>query len=235
MSEQLAPLHVFQPPAGAEYLPAGLIVLQDAFGYNSYLQGTARRFAELGFTAVVPELFHRTGGVGIEFDDPRGMAANREHMQALRIENVLLDVRAAYASLMAGGAYPPERIAVIGWCRGGQGAFFANAHLPLGAAISMYGNRIAPDLLEHAKTQHGRILMIWGGADSYIPTEERRAVADALTAAGKAHDDVVFSDADHGFFSPFSYHEVAARVSWSMSVEFLRATGVLVPREEKNS
>lgn len=235
MSEQLAPLHVFQPPAGAEHLPAGLIVLQDAFGYNSYLQGTARRFAELGFTAVVPELFHRTGGVGIEFDDPRGMAANREHMQALRVENVLLDVQAAYASLMAGGTYPPERIAVIGWCRGGQGAFFANAHLPLGAAISMYGNRIAPDLLEHAKTQHGRILMIWGGADSYIPTEERRAVADALTAAGKAHDDVVFSDADHGFFSPFSYHEVAARASWSMSVEFLRATGVLVPREEKNS
>jgi carboxymethylenebutenolidase len=229
------PLHLFRPPAAAEHEPAGLIVLQDAFGYNSYLQSVARRFADLGFTTLVPELFHRTGGVGIEFDDPRGMASNREHMQALRVENVLLDVKAAYAVLTSTGGLPLGRIAVIGWCRGGQGAFYANAHLPLGAAISMYGNRIAPDLLEHAKTQHGRILMIWGGADSYIPTEERRAVADALTAAGKPHDDVVFSDADHGFFSPYSYNEVAARVSWSMSVEFLRATGVLVRREKGSS
>jgi carboxymethylenebutenolidase len=235
VSEQLAPLHRFDPPAAAEHLPAGLIVLQDAFGYNRYLQSVAQRFADLGFTTVVPELFHRSGGVGIEFDDPRGMAANREHMRALNVENVLLDVQAAYALLTSEAGVPPERIAVIGWCRGGQGAFFANAHLPLGAAISMYGNRIAPDLLEHAKTQHGRILMIWGGADSYIPTEERRAVADALTAAGKAHDDVVFSEAEHGFFSPHAYHEVAARVAWSTAVEFLRATGVLVRREERSS
>ncbi|MGA2394147.1 MAG: dienelactone hydrolase family protein [Candidatus Lustribacter sp.] len=232
MSEQLAPLHVFRPPESAQHLPAGLIVLQDAFGYNSYLQDIARRFAALGFTAVVPELFHRSGGVGIEYDDPRGMEANREHMRALKVENVLLDVRDAYALLTSAEGVPPERIAAIGWCRGGQGAFFANAHLPLGAAISMYGNRIAPDLLEHAKTQHGRILMIWGGADGYIPRDERRAVADALSAAGKAHDEIVFSDADHGFFAPFAYHELAARMAWNMSVEFLRATGVLAGREE---
>jgi len=160
------------------------------------------------------------------------MEANREHMRALKVENVLLDVRDAYALLTSAEGVPPERIAAIGWCRGGQGAFFANAHLPLGAAISMYGNRIAPDLLEHAKTQHGRILMIWGGADGYIPRDERRAVADALSAAGKAHDEIVFSDADHGFFAPFAYHELAARMAWNMSVEFLRATGVLAGREE---
>jgi len=145
---------------------------------------------------------------------------------------VLLDVRAAYAPLVEAGI-PPERIAVIGWCRGGQGAFYANAHLPFGAAISMYGNRIAPDLLPHARTQHGRILMIWAGIDPLVPAAGRRAVADALTAAGKPHDQAVFSDAEHGFFAPFSYHELAARVSWSMSIEFLRATGVLVRRETR--
>ena len=227
------PLHVFTPLPIAEHLPAGLIVLQDAFGYNRYLQDVAQRFADLGFTAVVPELFHRSGGVGVEFDDPRGFEANRAHMRALTAENVLLDVRSAYDWLLANDVAPPERIAVIGWCRGGQGAFFANAHLPLGAAISMYGNRIAPDLLAHAKDQHGRILMIWGGADSYIPTGERRAVADALTAAGKPYDEVVFSDAEHGFFSPHSHHAGAARMAWSMTIEFLRATGVLVPTEEE--
>jgi carboxymethylenebutenolidase len=229
------PLHIFRPPATADHLPAGMLVLQDAFGYNSYLVRIAQRLCELGFTAVVPELFHRSGGVGVEYDDPRGMEANREHMRALQVENVLVDVQSAYRWLMSEGAIPPERVAAIGWCRGGQGAFFANAHVPLGAAISMYGNRIAPDLLAHAKTQHGRILMIWGGADRFIPPEERRAVADALTAAGKAHDQAVFSDAEHGFFAPFSYHELAAAVSWGMAVEFLRATGVLVRRQKGTS
>lgn len=221
-----APLHVFRPRDTTAHQPAGLILLQDAFGYNTYLQSVAQRFADEGCTAIVPELFHRTGGVGLEFGDPRGFEPNLPHMRALRVDNVLQDVRDAYAALSAEGI-PPARIGVIGWCRGGQGAFYANAHLPLGAAISMYGNRIAPDILEHAQTQHGRILMIWAGADSYIPREERRAVTEALESAGKAHDDVVFYGAQHGFFSPHGYHELAARVAWSTAVEFLRATGVL--------
>lgn len=226
------PLHICRPPASAEHASAGILVLQDAFGYNTYLESIARRFGELGFTAVVPELFHRSGGIGIEYDDPRGHLANREHMSALDPENALRDVEAAYAWLIAEGTIPPERIAAIGWCRGGQAAFFANARLPLGAAISMYGNRIAPGLLAHAQTQAGRILMIWAGNDRFIPLEERRAVEDALTAAGAAHDHIVFSDAEHGFFAPFSYHALAARVSWSASVEFLRTTGVLVRRDK---
>jgi carboxymethylenebutenolidase len=229
------PLHIARPAPDAEHSPAGIIVLQDAYGYNTYLESTARRFSELGFTAVVPELFHHSGGVGIEYDDARGMEANREHMRALNPENVLGDIRAAYACLIAAGTIPPERIAVIGWCRGGQGAFLANAHLPLGAAISMYGNRIAPDLLPLAAAQHARILMIWAGDDHYIPVAERRSIEDALTSAGKAHDQAVFSGAEHGFFAPSSYHALAAGVSWCMSVQFLRATGVLVRREKGSS
>ncbi len=232
------PLHIVRPDAGSEHLPAGIIVLQDAYGYNTYLEGTARRFGALrrfGF-AGWPELFHpqrRRRASRVRRSAEFG--SNREHMRALDPDNVLVDVRAAYAWLMAEGSVPPERVAVIGWCRGGQGAFYANAHLPLGAAISMYGNRIAPGLLAHAATQHGRILMIWAGNDHFVPPAERQAVADALTAAGKAHDQAVFSDAEHGFFAPFSYHEVAARVSWSMAVEFLRATGVLVGRVKETS
>ncbi len=113
------------------------------------------------------------------------MDAVREHMRALDPANVLEDVRAAYAWLLSDGGIPAERVAAIGWCRGGQGAFFANAHLPLRAAISMYGNRIAPDLLPFARTQAGRLLMIWAGVDPLVSPEERRAVADALTAANQ--------------------------------------------------
>jgi carboxymethylenebutenolidase len=211
-------------------LPAGILILQDAFGYNSYLRELATRFAGLGLTAIVPEFYHRTGtGVGAEYDNPLSYEANRPHMRAITAENMIADVCAAHAWMLDAEDLPPERIAAVGWCMGGRLAFLANAHLPLGAAISMYGGGIAPQHVHQAQTQHGRILMIWGGADRFVPAEERNAVADALNAAGKAHDQVVFSDAEHGFFAPFAFHPLAAAVSWSMTAEFLRSTGVLVP------
>jgi hypothetical protein len=40
------------------------------------------------------------------------------------------------------------------------------------------------------------MLFFWGGPDQHIPTEPRRAVTEALRAAGKPD---VFSDADHRF------------------------------------
>jgi len=222
-------LHVSHPAATAGVLPAGILILQDAFGYNSYLRGIAQRFVALGLTAVVPEFYHRTGtGVGAEYDNPLSYEANRPHMRAITAANTIADVTAAHAWMIAEERLPPERIAAIGWCMGGRLAFLANAHLPLGAAISMYGGGIAPDHLHHARTQHGRILMIWGGSDTFVAPEERAAVAGALTQAAKPHDQVVFSDAQHGFFAPFAYHPLAAAVAWSMSVEYLRATGVLV-------
>jgi carboxymethylenebutenolidase len=210
-------------------LPAGILILQDAFGYNSYLRDIAARFAGLGLTAVVPEFYHRTGiGVGAEYGNPQSYEANRPHMREITAENMIADVQAAHAWMLSAEKLPAERIAAVGWCMGGRLAFLANALLPLGAAISMYGGGIAPQHVHRAQTQHGRILMIWGGSDRFVPSEERMAVADALTAAGKVHDQVLFSDAEHGFFSPFAYHPLAAAVSWSMSAEYLRETGVLV-------
>src|SRR5580700_10391081 len=38
----------------------GLLLFQDAYGVNDQLREIARRFADLGFTAIAPELYHRT-------------------------------------------------------------------------------------------------------------------------------------------------------------------------------
>ena len=39
---------------------AGMLIFQEAFGVNAYIRDIADRFAALGFTALAPELFHRT-------------------------------------------------------------------------------------------------------------------------------------------------------------------------------
>jgi carboxymethylenebutenolidase len=118
----------------------------------------------------------------------------------------------------------PDKIGAIGFCLGGRAAFIANATLPLGAAISFYGGGIAPDLLPLAGRQYGPLLMFWGGLDQHIPPAKSRAVADALTQAGKNHVHVEFSDADHGFFCDErrQYQPNAAKEAWGLCLAFLK-------------
>jgi len=213
-------------PSGAA-ANSGIIVVQEAFGVNTHIRDVADRCAQLGMVAVAPELFHRTadgfeGSYG-DFD------AIRPHMAALTVPGIIADMRAAYQWLREEAGLAPERIAVIGFCMGGRVAYLANAELPFGAAISFYGGGIAPEHLERARTQHGPLLMFWGGKDAHIPAEQYRAVADALTAADALHEQVVFSQADHGFFCDqrASYDPGSARQAWALVLEFLRVFGVL--------
>ena len=62
-----------------------------------------------------------------------------------------------------------------------------------------------------------------GGADKHIPSEQRRAVVDALTDAGKPFINVEFSEADHGFNCDErpSYHATSAKLAWGMAISFL--------------
>ncbi len=207
---------------------AGLLVLQEAFGVNGHIRNVARRYADLGFTAIAPELFHRTAPAGFEaayteFD------SIREHMAALTPQGLVADMRAAYEWLADEAQIAPERIAAVGYCMGGRCAYLANGELALAAAVSYYGGGIAPDFLDRAGKQHGPLLMFWGGLDKHILPEQYRAVADALTAAGVDHEQVVFAKADHGFNCDErpAYNASASRQALALVLEFFRARGVL--------
>ncbi len=205
----------------------GVLVFQEAYGVNSHIREVADRLANLGFTAIAPELFHRTGR---GFEAPYGdRDAISPHTSALTREGLTADIRAAYQWLVEEQRVESSRIAAIGFCMGGRAAYLANAVVELQAAVSFYGGGIAPGMLTLADEQRSPILMFWGGKDPHIPPSQYRAVADALTGAGKAHEQVVFSEADHGFFCDQreSYNELAARQAWSLTAEFFRVYEVL--------
>lgn len=214
-------------PSGAVKNPPGILVFQEAFGVNDHIRDIGRRFADLGFVSIAPELYHRTGqGVALKYGD---MDAVKPHSTAMTIEGLVADIEAAYGWLKNGAEIAEDRIASIGFCQGGRSSYVANAHVPLAAAISFYGGRIH-DILQMSGSQHGPILMFWGGLDKNILPEHYRAVADSLTAVGKPHEQVVFSHAEHGFFCDArpSYSADAARQAWALVLEFLRVRKVLV-------
>jgi len=217
--------YVSHPQAQAK--APGMLVFQEAFGINAHIRDVADRFAALGFVAIAPELFHRTGpGFEGSYTD---FEAVRPHVSALTEDGLNADIDAAYAWMKAQSGVDTARVAAVGFCMGGRVAYMANGRVKLAAAISFYGGSIAPDLLDLAKTQAGPILMFWGGLDKHILPEQYRSVADALFAAGATHEQVVFGQADHGFFcdARASYNAVAARQAWALVKEFLGAYGVL--------
>jgi carboxymethylenebutenolidase len=200
-----------QPPT------RGLLVFQEAFGVNPHIRDVAARFADAGFLAISPELFHRTapGFEGSYTDFPGVMP----HLQAISEKGLDADVRAAFGWLERAGL--AGNVAAVGYCLGGRVAFVANSALPLKAAASYYGGRIPP-LLGRAARLSGPMLFFWGGADHHVPEAEREAVAQSLSGAGKPFIDVTFSDGDHGFFNDArsSYHPAAAAQSWALTHAF---------------
>lgn len=205
-------------PRGAGRHP-GLIVYQEAFGVNAHIRNVAERFAQQGYVALAPELYHRVApGFEGRYDD---FGPIKDLMAKLTPEGLEADVKAAYAALAARPEALPEKTACVGFCMGGRMAFLTASLVPVKAAVSFYGAGMA---LERAKDVTAPLLMFWGLLDKHIPEEVIASVDSALTKAGKAFTDVRFAKADHGFFCDArpSYNPDAARQAFALTLEFLK-------------
>ncbi len=207
---------------------AGLLIFQEAFGVNAHIRDVTERFAREGYVAIAPELYHRSAPEGFE-GDYNSFESVMPHRRAMTDQGQGADVRSAFDWLSADAQTNGRPIAAVGFCMGGRVSFLANALLPLRAAVSFYGGGIAPNpiippLLDRTARLHGPMLFFWGGLDKHIGPDQTRAVADALTAAGKHFIHVEISDADHGFFCDArpSYNAAAAQQAWTLTLEFLK-------------
>lgn len=219
--------HLARPPAPTTN-PPGLLVFQEAFGVNDYLRSVTARFAELGFVALAPELYHRSGdGVVGAYD--AGRDEMTPYSKALTLEGTIADIRSAHEWLVTeGGA--SRGVAAVGFCMGGRTAYLANAVVPLKAAISFYGGNI-PRWFEFVSRQQAPLLCFWGGRDESIPLAQAREVADAFDAAGLVHTQVIFSTAGHGFFRHVRddvYNPQAAHIAWEAMCAFLGDAELIV-------
>ena len=209
-------------PEAAGSLP-GLMVLQEAYGVNGHIRNVADRFAEEGYVAIAPELFHRTAR-GFE-GDYNNFNSVTSHMRAMTLEGNEADLRASFDWLSQQKSVQAGSISSVGYCMGGRMSFLANAILPLRAAASYYGGGIATGLLSKAASLHAPMLFFWGELDQHIPPEQRGAITSALKAASKRYINVEFSHAGHGFNCDerSSFEPRASREAWALLLEFLKS------------
>ena len=177
----------------------GVVILPDVRGLYRFYEELALRFAERGYSAVAFDYFGRTAGIEKRDDDFEYMP----HVQQTTPASVQADVAACVAHLRASGC---ESIFTIGFCFGGRNAWLAAASRHgLAGAVGFYGrpgpgNDGSPGPIQRATEMTAPILALQGGADPAIPNELSEEFDAALTAAGVAHEVVVYEGAPHSFF-----------------------------------
>lgn len=202
-----------------------VVVVQEAFGVNGHIEDVTRRFADAGYRAVAPHLFHRTGDPVLDYGD---IGKVMPHMQALSDPGLTGDLDATLAHLSASG-FGPSRVGIVGFCMGGTVAFLAAARHPLGAAVTFYGGGVTegrfglPPLVEMASDLQTPWLGLFGDLDQGIPVEDVESLRSATANARVPTDIVRYPEAGHGFHCDArdSYHQPSAADAWQRTLDWL--------------
>lgn len=187
----VCPVYVARPATTPR---ATVLVLQEIFGVNSHIRAVADGYAEQGYLALAPEVFHRVRG-GIELgytsaDVEQGRAL-KAAAEALPAPGVLADVAAtvAYGASQGGG-----NVGLVGYCWGGLLVWRSACALPtLSAAVAYYGGGMTGPM-EAARQSLCPVLCHFGEQDHAIPIDGVHAFAKAQPAV-----EVHVYPAQHGF------------------------------------
>jgi carboxymethylenebutenolidase len=192
-----------------------IIVLQEAFGVNDHIRGVADMFADEGYLAVAPQLFHRDGSPEIPYDD---FASAMPFMANLTKQGLTNDLNAT-TDFLATLGFHAQNIAAVGFCMGGTVSFFAATLGTVGAAASFYGGGVAtgrfglPPLVELAADLKAPWIGLYGDLDQSIPADQVEALREATNAVSVTTEIVRYPEGKHGFHCdarPDSYDEEAA-------------------------
>jgi carboxymethylenebutenolidase len=209
-----------------------VLVVQEIFGVHEHIKDICRRLAKLGYFAVAPELYARQGDVSglTNFQDILKIVSKVPDAQ------VMSDLDAAVAWAKASGKADTSKLAITGYCWGGRIVWLYAAHNPdLKAGAAWYG-RLTGDQDElHPKhpldvvaSIKAPILGLYGAADQSIPVKTVDQMRDAMKAAGKTTEIIVYPDTPHAFFADYrpSYRQDKAEDAWKRMLDWLKKNGV---------
>ena len=213
------PAFVARPAASAG--PA-LVVLQEIFGVTDYIKQRARDLADLGYVAVVPQLYWRLGpDVELPENTPEGLQQAFGYMQRLDQAGAVRDASSAL-SFARGLPETSGRAGVLGFCMGGRLAYQLAAADTPDVLVSYYGSGIASQL-DAAPRIAAPTIFHFGDADAYLPVAE----AEQIRAAFASHPSTevhMHHGAGHAFDnpSPMFSHAGAAAEAWQQTSGFLK-------------
>jgi carboxymethylenebutenolidase len=206
----------------------GVVVIHHMPGYDRATKEMVRRFAELGYDAVCPNLYSREAPGA----DPADAAATVRARGGVPDARLLGDVAAAAAYLRALDT-ANGKVGVIGHCSGGRQAVLAACHLDLDAAVDCYGAYVTgtvpedwpvriTNIVDQLPKLGCPVLGLFGNEDKFPSPEHVDELEQILKSSGKEFEFHRYDDAGHGFFAVDrpSYRVAAANDGWERIATF---------------
>jgi carboxymethylenebutenolidase len=220
--------YLAQPSQSGRY--PGIIVIHEAFGLVEHIRDLARRFANIGYNALAPDLYTRSGS-----PDPNNMESVFPVMFGLPDAQAVRDLDAATDHLR-GLSGATGRVGVIGFCSGGrQTLLFACSSSKPDAAIDCWGgfiHRATPDaettpsrptpILNMIDRLHCPLFAVFGEEDQNPTVAQSEELRSRAQRASKDVTIKVYKNAGHAFLADYrpSYREGPAAELWKDVVAF---------------
>lgn len=227
-------------PAGSESLPVfvvlperlpapAVMIIHDINGPNAFYHDLARRLADAGFIAALPDFFFRQGAV------PDGdFQAARERSTHVDQAKTFDDMQATLLWLRD-HEHGNGKIGTVGMCWGGSMAMLAAGRTPsLDATVPFYGFPVRDRTPNFAilPIDEGEVtgitspmLGFWGDQDAGVGMDNLRAYDEKLDKYEKSHEFVIYPGLGHAFltFDPDSEAYQASQDAWQRTLAFLNA------------
>lgn len=167
----------------------GVIVVQEIFGLDRYVQEDVDRWQALGFEVLAPAMFDRQQKGFVAEHDEAGVAAGRDHAMANGPDNAMSDIQACVDMLKARGP-----VFLTGYCYGGTMAWLAASRVKgLAAAASYYGGQVAQMA---GLPLNCPVIVHLGRKDAHIPADDVKAAVEAAHPEVPVH---IYEASGHGF------------------------------------
>lgn len=192
----------------------GVLVLHSWWGLNPWVKDFCRRLADIGFTAVAPDMFD-----GVQ---PMTEAEGEAVLAGVDPDELTGLVMSSAQTLRAASADASRPIAVVGFSMGASLALWLSARMgqDVGSVVVFYGAQ-SIDFDEANAVYQGHFAEL-----DHIVSEEDRVVTESFIRLGGQDTDFhLYPGTGHWFFEEGANHDPdAADLAWRRMESFLQET-----------
>jgi dienelactone hydrolase len=207
----------------------GMVVVHEWMGLGDYAKRRAREVAALGYVALAADIY----GKGIRAKNPQeaGQLAGKfkGDLPLLRSR-----ARAAFDTLARDVRVDGSKVYAMGYCFGGTAALeLARGGAPLAGVVTFHGG-LATKNPADAKNIKGRVLVLHGAADPFVPQTEVAAFRKEMDDARVDWQLHEYSGAVHSFTNPDSGNDPSKGAAYDAKADARSWEALKVFLAEKN-
>lgn len=207
-------------PERAGRRPA-LLIVHHQYGVTGHIKSVACNFAQLGYTAVIPDIYSVLG-----FSERAGV------QEATTDGQFVQTIDQCWRYLLEREYVDHARVGVVGYCMGGRLGIHFVAATPNVRAFVGYYPSVRDEPPSHLRPRHPNdaarelkcpSLIFYGGQDQIAPVPVQERLWASFQQNGKPLEWHFFSHGGHGFAlaDGDAYDAHLAGLAWPLVVDFL--------------